>query len=219
MRILIADRHPEERGSPEQILRGSAHATCVVPDAPALLVAARRASFGAFVMRLSVPLTDDLLVYRTLRSDSRLRDVPVIFCIDGETEPSDAACALAAGAEYVLVEPLERERLLAAVDDIDRAGFEVIPAPRSSPFPARRARDEVAPRRPAAQVSPESPALLLEFGDLLTSLIGHVETLRLELDSRASWRAQSTLDELGRCSARAADLLRRFQSSQVERSS
>ena len=107
MRVLIADRRPEERGSPERVLRSARYATVVVPHALALVDSSRREDFEAFVLRLETPLTEDLLAYAQLRADPRLRSVPVIFCVSPDVEPVEAASVFAAGADHVLVEPLE----------------------------------------------------------------------------------------------------------------
>jgi DNA-binding response OmpR family regulator len=212
MRILIADRHPEERESPERILRAAGHATRTVADARTLPDEVRRNPYDAVVMRLETPPTDALLAYRTLRSDLRSTDLPVIFCIVSETDPSDAASALAAGADFVLVEPLDPERLLEAV--------RTVAAPARDLEVVREGLAKLMQQPADLQREPSVLALLHELSNAITALVGHAEMLRAELDPAAPPATRANLAEMVQLGARASNvvqLLKRRASAGRER--
>lgn len=206
MRILIADRHPEERGSSESILRQAGHATAVVHDACSLLAAARRGVFDVFVLRLQSPPTEDLLAYQSLRSDGELAHVPVIFCIESETDPADAAAAFAAGADHVLVEPLERERLLAAVETSSRTLVPVPPRTWTRRLPDARASHVPRGQRAA---SARAAGLERDCTQLIAELLRVVDALRTEFVPIAHPGARERLEELVQRAHRKVELFAR----------
>jgi len=119
-RILVADDEPALRALVVATLSG-AYACDEVDNGDAALARLRDGDYDLVVLDLMMPGRSGLDVLEEMRSDDRLRDVPVVVVSAWQTT-EDTEGAYAAGATDFVSKPFEPEQLLSAVQELVKQG-------------------------------------------------------------------------------------------------
>src|SRR5579871_4632853 len=112
-RILLADDNSDMRDYVAHIL-GSEYDLMAVPDGRAAFAAARTARPDLVLSDIMMPHLDGFGLLQQLRSDERLRDIPVIFLSARAGEEARTE-GVAAGADDYLTKPFNARELVARV--------------------------------------------------------------------------------------------------------
>jgi two-component system chemotaxis response regulator CheY len=115
-RILVADDEPALRALIVATL-GGGYACDEVDSGDAALARLRDGDYDLVVLDLMMPGRSGLDVLEEMRSDDRLRDVPVVVVSAWQTT-EDTESALAAGATTFVSKPFQPEQLLSAVQGL-----------------------------------------------------------------------------------------------------
>ena len=116
-RILIVDDSPSQLMGIRRIVEKLGHEALTAEDGAAGVEAAKRELPDLILMDVQLPKISGLDATRTLKSDPRTRDIPIIvitsFALSGDREK-----AAAAGATRYLAKPYSPRELLAMVREI-----------------------------------------------------------------------------------------------------
>jgi DNA-binding NarL/FixJ family response regulator len=124
-RVILADSHPNVLEAVRRLLDGRFTATVMVADEPSLLEAVVRMQPDLVVVDLSMPVSGDVNVVRTLLGRySGLR----VIVLSVHDEPAALAQALAAGAAGFVLKRTVAGDLTAAVEAVLRGETYVSPA-------------------------------------------------------------------------------------------
>lgn len=191
MKVLIVDDREDNRCMLDTLLRGNGHETILATNGIEAIGHARKGC-DLVVSDVLMPQMDGFELCRTMKADSDLQNIPIIFYTATYTDAKDAEFGLSIGAERYLIKPSEPEELL-------RTFAEVVAAP------ARHCVTQLAPD--------EDPVYLREYN---SRLISKLEQKSLELNAtnlaltaelaarekiESQLRQSQKLDALGRLAA------------------
>ncbi|MDQ6951515.1 MAG: response regulator [Mariprofundales bacterium] len=114
MRILVVDDSAAIRGYHTDILDRAGHQTEVAINGVEGLEKALMGDFELFLVDVNMPKMDGYEFTRQLRSDAKLKSLPVAM-ISTEAKDHDKTAAFDAGADLYLVKPVRPEVLTAHV--------------------------------------------------------------------------------------------------------
>jgi two-component system chemotaxis response regulator CheY len=111
VKVLVVDDSAIMRRVIEQILQGLGHQGVQAGDGEdALVRLAEHPDIGLILLDWNMPRMNGLDFLHALRSDPRVRDLPVIM-LTTEAERSKMIQAIEAGARHYLTKPFEAETL------------------------------------------------------------------------------------------------------------
>ncbi len=113
--ILAVDDTPANLQVVSGILKASGYKVRPVPGGKLALLAAQRAPPDLILLDINMPEMNGYEVCCRLKSDDKLRGIPVIF-VSGLTEQLDKVKAFAVGAVDYVTKPFHMEELLARVE-------------------------------------------------------------------------------------------------------
>jgi CheY-like chemotaxis protein len=115
VRVLIAEDEPNIVESLSFILRREGHEVTSVADGEAALAALRRPAPPALlILDLLLPRRNGLEVLKAVKSDPRLRGIPVIM-LTARSQPRDRALALEIGVEAYVAKPFSNRDIIELV--------------------------------------------------------------------------------------------------------
>jgi two-component system chemotaxis sensor kinase CheA len=114
-RVLIADDSLTTRTLERSIFESAGYETVAVPDGAQALAALRQENFDLVVSDVNMPNVDGFTLTASIRSDERLRDLPVIL-VTSLSDPEDRERGVSAGADaYVVKSRFDQGELLDTV--------------------------------------------------------------------------------------------------------
>jgi PAS domain S-box-containing protein len=113
-RVLVADDNADMRAYLARLL-GARHDCTVVPDGQAALQAARAERPDLVLTDIMMPRLDGIGLIQALRSDAKLRDVPIV-ALSARAGEEASIEGRATGADDYLVKPFSARELLARVE-------------------------------------------------------------------------------------------------------
>ena len=137
MRILSIDDKDDNRYYIEALLGGSGYQVVSAGDGAEALALLEKESFDLILSDILMPVMDGFELCRTVKSDPRLRSIPLIFYTATYTGPQDEAFAAKVGADAFVVKPCEPQVLL---DTVQRVLAEAASGDR--PLPPPKTDDE-----------------------------------------------------------------------------
>jgi hypothetical protein len=131
MKILSVDDNSENLYLIETIGRAHGHEVVSVHNGLEALEQLAVWSFDLIVSDVLMPGMDGFQLCRTVKSDERLKRIPLIFYTATYTAKQDEELGLALGASRFIVKPVEPEDFLAALEQVVREGESgKLPIPR-----------------------------------------------------------------------------------------
>jgi twitching motility two-component system response regulator PilH len=112
--VMVVDDSATDRQYLSELVAAGGYQVVGVASAEEAEARIRAAPPDAIVMDIVMPGKNGFEAIRELARDSATRDIPVVVCTS-KTQPTDRIWALRQGAREVLVKPVRREALLAAI--------------------------------------------------------------------------------------------------------
>ena len=122
--VLGVDDQPENLMILRAVLETAGYAFLEASTGAECLSLAARSSPRLILLDVQMPGMDGFEICRRLRSDWRLKTVPVAF-LTGRKSVEDVKAGIAAGGNDFITKPFDRERLLARVDHWARKSIAV----------------------------------------------------------------------------------------------
>lgn len=116
--LLLADDDPVVQAVTEQLLHSAGYTAETVADGHAVLEALKNGAFDLVIMDCSMPVMDGLEAARAIRGDKSGQidaAIPIVALTALATDDDPERC-LAAGMNEFVGKPVDRERLLAAIE-------------------------------------------------------------------------------------------------------
>jgi DNA-binding response OmpR family regulator len=110
-RVLVVDDHADTRLMLRTILEMQNYSVLEAADGQAALDLARKEVPDIILTDWNLPIVDGMGLMRSVRSDTRIREVPIIF-ISGRAEPRCREAAREAGCDDYLVKPIKLDEML-----------------------------------------------------------------------------------------------------------
>lgn len=117
--ILGVDDQPENIAILKAVLESAGYAFLEASSGPDCLSLAARSSPRLILLDIQMPGMDGFETCRRLRSDWRLKSVPVAF-LTGRRSAEDVRAGIEAGGNDFITKPFDHERLLSRVDHWSR---------------------------------------------------------------------------------------------------
>ena len=115
VRILLVEDHPLNRELVEAILVRAGYEVLVAPDGETGLTTAHAERPNLILMDLELPGLDGLEVTRRLKADPTMQEIPVL-AVTAYAMRGDEQRARAAGCDGYVTKPINRQKLLDAVE-------------------------------------------------------------------------------------------------------
>ncbi len=129
MKVLIADDIPQNVYLLETLLKGYGHTTVAAANGAEALRMAESEMPDLIVTDVLMPEMDGFTLCRTLKSDERFSNIPLVIYTATYTDPNDAELGLAAGADRYVIKPAEPSVLIAELEAAMAAPRKHLPAP------------------------------------------------------------------------------------------
>lgn len=113
-RILVADDSTTELQMLKEILKETSHEIITAGDGEEAEAKARNESVDMVILDVIMPKKNGFQVCRDLRTDPKLKDIPIIM-VSSKNQESDRAWGLKQGATEYLTKPFDPIDLLVAV--------------------------------------------------------------------------------------------------------
>src|SRR5271157_1818320 len=117
-KILIADDDRRNLYLLESILKAYEFEVTSAENGAEALDLARKSLPDLVVTDIFMPVMDGFKLCQNLKSDKRLRNIPLIFYTATYTDPKDEEYALSLGAERFLVKPQQPEVLIGVIRQV-----------------------------------------------------------------------------------------------------
>jgi CheY-like chemotaxis protein len=114
-RVLIVDDHPVNRRLPGMLLRDSGWQCVEAESGEAALTALRQAPYDCVLLDISMPMMSGTEVCRIIKDSKDLKHLRVIAYTAHALEETRGSI-LNAGFDCILIKPINRRSLLAALD-------------------------------------------------------------------------------------------------------
>jgi signal transduction histidine kinase len=129
MKVLIVDDRHENRLILETKMKAAGYETATAANGAEALQHLQEEVVGLVITDLMMPEMDGFQLTHAIKSNERLKGIPILVYTATYTEPQDEALALNLGASRFLVKPASNEEFFAAVRDIlGRAARGELPA-------------------------------------------------------------------------------------------
>jgi PAS domain S-box-containing protein len=159
-KLLAIDDHPDSLTTLSAVVRDALPGTLILTatNGPAGIDQAAAEDPDVILLDIVMPGMDGFEVCRRLKTDERLKDIPVVFVTALKTDTASRVKALEAGAEAFLAKPLEPSELTAQI----RAMVKLKAANRSRWMEKEQLEALVAERTRALRESEERFRLAVE---------------------------------------------------------
>ncbi len=117
MHILIAEDSPTQAEKLKYVLEAAGHRVTVAPNGRAALEAARAAPHDLLISDVMMPEMDGYALCKALKSDERLRRMPVIL-LTSLSSSADVIRGLESGADNFIRKPYDDKYLLSRLDHV-----------------------------------------------------------------------------------------------------
>lgn len=145
MNILVVDDREENRAILQTKLKVRGHASQTATDGAEALVKLRRTRFDAVISDLMMPTMDGFQLTHAIKSDDRMKDIPVIIYTSTYTDAKDEALARNLGANAFIVKPAADETFFTLLDEtVARAARGELPSKRISQDELQHLKDYTA---------------------------------------------------------------------------
>ena len=121
LRILMAEDNAPNRLVASALLRSAGHELHIAEDGLEAFEKAMSQKFDVILMDVQMPRLDGLAATKKIRAQTALREIPIIGLTASAMKQDRAAC-MAAGMTDYLAKPVDWDRLLTLLDQIERAG-------------------------------------------------------------------------------------------------
>lgn len=118
MTILIADDHPTNRKLLRAVLEAERHAVLEAEDGEEALAVLANVAADAVITDVLMPKMDGYRLCHALRSDERLRHLPVLVYTATYTAESDERMSLELGADRFIRKPAAPAEIIAALQEV-----------------------------------------------------------------------------------------------------
>lgn len=125
MTILIVDDHEQNRYLLESILKGNGYATCCAANGEEALALLRSREIELIISDILMPVMDGFQLCRKVKTDPKLKHIPLIIYTATYTSKKDEEFAQQLGADRFILKPCEPDVFLAAVKDVAAAASTV----------------------------------------------------------------------------------------------
>lgn len=145
MKVLVVDDREENRAILQVKLKAHGYESETAGNGAEALAMLRDRPFVAVIADLLMPVMDGYQLTHAIKSDDRIKDVPVIIYTSTYTDPKDEALARNLGANAYLLKPATDEKFFALLTDtIARAARGELPSLPVSQDEVQRLRDYTA---------------------------------------------------------------------------
>ena len=118
LRVTIVDDNPDALRTMAFLLHAYGHAVATHPDAESALAAADGVPADVYLLDIGLPGMDGHALARRLRADPRTARA-ILVALSGYGQATDLDASFAAGFDAHLVKPVDAERLLGVLRDLD----------------------------------------------------------------------------------------------------
>ncbi|NUS39302.1 MAG: response regulator, partial [Lysobacter sp.] len=118
LRVSIVDDNPDALRTMAFLLQAHGHAVTTHADAESALAAVDAGSADVYLLDIGLPGMDGHALARCLRSDPRTMRAALV-ALSGYGQAADLDASFAAGFDAHLVKPVDIERLLGVLHDLD----------------------------------------------------------------------------------------------------
>lgn len=118
MKIMVVDDNSNNRYYLEQLLKNGGFKTVSASNGAEAIKIALLEQPGLIISDILMPEMDGFEMCRRLKSDGKLKKIPLIIYTATYTEPEDEKLALDLGADMFLVKPKQPEELLISVNEL-----------------------------------------------------------------------------------------------------
>lgn len=167
--VLVVEDEEDIRELVRYALSSNGYQITAVGTGEAALRAARERTFDLVLLDLLLPGVHGLDVCRTLRSDPRTRELPIVM-LTAKGEDNDIVTGLEAGADDYITKPFSTKVLVARVQAVLRRGSDPV-APADKPLAAGQLK--LDPRRFSVTVNGEEAGLTVTEFRILVHLMRH----------------------------------------------
>jgi len=126
-KILVVDDNRESLYMLEQFLAGNGMAVSTAGNGAEALQKAAAAPPDLIITDILMPVMDGYMLCRKLKSDVKLRHIPLIFYSATYTTPQDEAFALSIGAERFITKPQDLNALIQIINEVLQQKQEATP--------------------------------------------------------------------------------------------
>ena len=120
LRILMAEDNAPNRLVASALLRSAGHELEIVEDGQEAVEKAMSKRFDVILMDVQMPRLDGLAATKKIRADAGLKDVPIIGLTASAMKQDRDRCLQAGMSDY-LPKPVDWDKLLSLLDQIERA--------------------------------------------------------------------------------------------------
>jgi PAS domain S-box-containing protein len=124
-KCLIVDDEEQNRYLLDKILQGFGYRTTIAENGAEALDKARQDPPDLIITDILMPVMDGYALCRQLKSDDRLKHIPLIFYTATYTEPKDEKFALSLGADRFVLKPQEPDTLMNIIKEVLEENYEV----------------------------------------------------------------------------------------------
>jgi len=117
-KILVVDDQSDNNYLLEQLLTGYGMAVTTAKNGAEALQKAAAAPPDLIISDILMPVMDGYTLCRKLKSDKKLRHIPLIFYTATYTEPKDETFALSLGAQRFIIKPQEPDVLIKIINEV-----------------------------------------------------------------------------------------------------
>lgn len=117
-RVLIADDEPDTVDILTTVFRHEGFVTFEATDGAEALDVSRREHPDVIILDVAMPRVDGWQALKALKTDARVRDIPVVMLTGVALAPQDAELALALGASRYVTKPFAADAIVHQVADV-----------------------------------------------------------------------------------------------------
>ena len=117
-KILVVDDNSENNYLMERILTGYGMEVAIAQNGAEALQKAAADPPDLIISDILMPVMDGFMLCRKLKSDKKLRHIPLIFYTASYTDPKDESFALSLGAQRFIIKPQEPEILVKIINEV-----------------------------------------------------------------------------------------------------
>lgn len=118
MKILVVDDKPEDRYFLETVLKGKGYAVVSAENGKEALERLKEGGISIVISDILMPVMDGYSLCKEIRSNEKLKDIPIVFYSATYTDEKDEELALSVGADKFIRKPMEVENFLYEIEKV-----------------------------------------------------------------------------------------------------